>query len=130
MRATGCLAAGLVLAATAAEAELTLCNRTDAKAQVAIAYSDGGIWVSEGWWGIDPAACKPVLTGKLAQRHYYYTLSGAGDFPGEGYAFCVTAEPFTLRGTSRASAVRMTPRPTSQSSSSRSITHGPDSVKA
>lgn len=98
MRATGCLAAGLVLAATAAEAELTFCNRTDAKAQVAIAYSDGGIWVSEGWWGIDPAACKPVLTGKLVQRHYYYTLSGPGDFPGEGYAFCVSAEPFTLRG--------------------------------
>ena len=94
----GVLSAFLLLAATSAKADLTVCNKTDAAQQVAVAYSDGAAWLSEGWWGIDPGACKVLLSGKLAQRHYYYTLSGQPEFAGEGYGFCVTAEPFTLTG--------------------------------
>lgn len=97
MRLVG-LSAGLVLVATAAQADLTACNRTDAVQKLAIAYSDGSQWVSEGWWGLQPGECKLVLPGPLAQRHYYYTLSDDPGFAGEGYAFCVTSEPFTLPG--------------------------------
>lgn len=91
------LAAGLAMAATAAQADLTACNRTAEAQKLAIAYSDGSQWVSEGWWGLQPGDCKLVLPGPLAQRHYYYTLSDPA-FAGEGYAFCVTSDAFTLPG--------------------------------
>ena len=97
MRGLG-LAVGYVLMATAAQADLTACNRTGTEQKLAIAYSDGQHWVSEGWWGLKPGECKLVLPGPLAQRHYYYTLSDDPGFAGEGYAFCVTSEPFTLPG--------------------------------
>lgn len=92
------LAVGMSLAATAAQADLTACNRTDAAQKLAIAYSDGHQWISEGWWGLKPGECKLVLPGPLAQRHYYYTLSDDPGFVGEGHAFCVTSQPFTLPG--------------------------------
>ena len=92
------LLTGLALTATAAQADLTVCNRSDNARKLAIAYSDGTGWVSEGWWGLDPGECNLVLPGPLQQRFYYYTLSDAPDFPGEGYAFCVMSDAFTLPG--------------------------------
>lgn len=92
------LAAGLMLIATAAQADLTACNRTEAAQSLAIAYSDGAQWITEGWWGIDPGDCRTVLSGPLTQRHYYYTLSDTSNFAGEGYTFCITSQAFTLPG--------------------------------
>lgn len=92
------LTAAFLLVAGAAQADLTVCNRSGSAHTVAVAYHDGTAWVSEGWWAIDPGACKVSLSGKLAQRHYYYTVSGEPDFAGEGYAFCTTEKPFTLQG--------------------------------
>lgn len=86
-----------LLAAGAAQAELTLCNQADVARSVAIAYSDGEAWVSEGWWSVDPGACKIVLAGALKQRNYYYTLTGE-EFAGDGYSFCVNTVAFTLPG--------------------------------
>lgn len=94
----GVLTAALLLVAGAAQAELTVCNRSGGAHTVAVAYHDGTAWVSEGWWAIDPAACKVALSGKLTQRHYYYTVAGEPDFAGEGYTFCTTEKPFTLKG--------------------------------
>lgn len=92
------LTAAFLLIAGTAQADLTVCNRSGSAHTVAVAYHDGSEWVSEGWWAMDPGACKLVLSGKLAQRHYYYTVSGEPDFAGEGYAFCTTEKPFTLKG--------------------------------
>jgi uncharacterized membrane protein len=94
----GVLGLVVLAAGTAARADLTMCNRDDVRHSVAVAYIDGAAWVSEGWWGIEPGACKAVLPGKLAQRHYYYTLSDVEDFAGDGFAFCVTDQAFTLLG--------------------------------
>jgi uncharacterized membrane protein len=88
---------GLVLLSGQAEAGLTLCNDGAARASIAIAYADDGVWTSEGWWGIEPGACAVVQAGDLRQRHFYYTLSGT-DFAGEGYAFCTKPDAFTLTG--------------------------------
>lgn len=44
----------LVLVATAlpsaAHADFRLCNNTNARVSVSLAYTDGQRWVSEGWW--------------------------------------------------------------------------------
>ncbi len=97
MRA-GVFALAVVVLAGPAQAGLTLCNDGAARASVAIAYADKGGWTSEGWWGIEPGACAVVQAGALAQRHYYYSLSGDPAFTGEGYSFCTQDQAFTLPG--------------------------------
>lgn len=92
----GCLLLALMLAAGTAKAELTVCNDASAPRTLAVAYPQGAVWQSEGWWTVDPGACKVVLAGDLTQRHYYFTLSDQPDFAGEGYAFCVQSQSFTL----------------------------------
>lgn len=92
----GSLLVALILTAGAAKAELTVCNDASAPRTLAVAYPQGAGWQSEGWWTVDPGACKVVVAGDLTQRHYYYTLSDQPDFAGEGYAFCVQSQSFTL----------------------------------
>ena len=104
------LAAG-VLAAGTAKAELTVCNDASAPRTLAVAYSQDADWQSEGWWTIDPGACKVVVAGDLTQRHYYYTLSDQPDFAGEGYAFCAQSQSFTLSPADGDCAAGSTQRP-------------------
>lgn len=92
------LAALASLAATAAHADLTFCNDGPTERQVAIAYSDKGVWTSEGWWKIPGTECKVVVAGDLTRQHYYFYAPLNGSFTGEGFKFCTTAEPFTLTG--------------------------------
>ncbi len=92
----GSFLVALILTAGAAKAELTVCNDASAPRTLAVAYPEGAGWQSEGWWTVDPGACKVVVAGDLTQRHYYYTLSDQADFAGEGYAFCVQSQSFTL----------------------------------
>ncbi|MEM7440524.1 MAG: DUF1036 domain-containing protein [Pseudomonadota bacterium] len=95
--AAACLS--LLMTATGAVAQFKICNDTDLRQSVAIAYKDGDAWVSEGWWAIDPNECKNAAGGDLKNRYYYYraTVPG-GTFVGEDYWFCTQSEPFTIRG--------------------------------
>ena len=65
----------LVLVATAlpsaAHADFRLCNNTNARVSVSLAYTDGQRWVSEGWWNLKPSACETLLRGPLAAEYYY-----------------------------------------------------------
>lgn len=93
------LAALIGAAALPARAELIVCNETAARHSVAIAYADGPVWVSEGWWNIAAGACKTVVSGALRNRYYYYRATAPGRrFDGERYFFCVQPEVFTIRG--------------------------------
>ena len=109
MRA-GWIGAALLLAqqvgtAGQADAGLTLCNDAGDPALVAIAYTDNGDWVSEGWWRIAAGSCAVVQAGPLTRQHYYYTVSAPG-FAGEGYGFCTQNAAFTLTGADRDCAAR------------------------
>jgi uncharacterized membrane protein len=106
------LGATLLLAATgtSAKADLKLCNLTDSKVGVAIAYKDAKGWASEGWWTAEPNSGDPKLgdkqkcltlqKGALHARYYYvYAVDmvkgGSWDGPAQ---ICINAKEFTIRG--------------------------------
>jgi uncharacterized membrane protein len=63
---TTCLAGlALLLVATSAHAELTLCNRTSYRVQAAIGLEKRANVATRGWFRVDPGACKRVLDGTL-----------------------------------------------------------------
>jgi uncharacterized membrane protein len=63
---TTCLAGlALLLVATSAHAELTLCNRTSYRVQAAIGLEKRANVSTRGWFRVDPGACKRVLDGTL-----------------------------------------------------------------
>lgn len=97
-------AAALVVAAAfaprAAEAELRFCNTTDARVSVAVGYKgDDGAWMSEGWWGIAPEACKIVVSGDLKRSAYYWrATSKAYTWSMRRFLFCTSPKAFTIVG--------------------------------
>ncbi|MCF4098461.1 DUF1036 domain-containing protein [Maritalea mediterranea] len=93
------LAGALTLLATPALAGLEICNNAAERLSLAIGYSSDGGWVSEGWWNIDPGACKTTISGDLKNRYYYYRANMSGDpFATGDYSFCTTKEAFTIKG--------------------------------
>jgi uncharacterized membrane protein len=55
----------MLLAATQAQAGLTLCNRTSYRVQAAIGLEKRAIVATRGWFRLDPGECKLVLDGTL-----------------------------------------------------------------
>lgn len=93
------LATALCAAPLAAQAELTVCNETDAPVSIAIGYNEGGTWTSEGWWNISPGACSVVVAGDLTKPYYYWRAEAARyDWEESRYMFCTSEEVFTIRG--------------------------------
>src|SRR6202789_2166063 len=71
-----------ILFATPAHADFRMCNLTTNRVSVALAYTDGQQWVSEGWWNLKPSGCDTLLRGALAAQFYYvYPMEERG---GEG----------------------------------------------
>lgn len=84
---------------SAADAGLTVCNSTDTKVSIAIGYNDAGTWTSEGWWNVEPNACKAVISRDLTNRHYYWHATSTGQtWDGEGFMFCSISDVFTIAG--------------------------------
>ena len=65
------LLAPALLAAAPASADFRLCNMSENRVSVAIAYTDGANWVSEGWWNLKAGACDNLVRGPLAAEFYY-----------------------------------------------------------
>ena len=55
-------------AASPASADLRMCNNTNNRVSVAIGYTDGQNWVSEGWWNLKSLDCVTLLRGALAAQ--------------------------------------------------------------
>jgi uncharacterized membrane protein len=97
------LRAALVLCACAstgaARADFRMCNNTGAKVSVALAYTNGSGWVSEGWWNIKPAACETLLRGPLAAEFYYvYAIDEhGGEWKGKAF-MCTRDREFRIDG--------------------------------
>ena len=58
-------------AAAPACADLRMCNNTNNRVSVALGYTDGQNWVSEGWWNLKSLDCVILLRGALAAEYYY-----------------------------------------------------------
>lgn len=76
-------------------AGVTVCNDTDTRRSVAL----GGVWTSEGWWGIDPGDCR-VLLSEWTPRSAIYYRATTPDGPAieGGFAFCTASQAFTIQG--------------------------------
>ncbi len=94
------LAAALVVSAVpAARADFRVCNNTASRASVALAYTNGAAWVSEGWWNLKANSCETLLGGALAAQFYY--VYGIDESGGEwkGRAFmCTRDREFRIDG--------------------------------
>ncbi|MBV9076389.1 MAG: DUF1036 domain-containing protein [Methylobacteriaceae bacterium] len=93
-------ATALVVAPSAARADLRLCNMTESRVGVSLGYRDPAGWVTEGWWNLAPRACETLLKGELAARFYYvYAVDydRGGEWSGRAF-MCTREREFTIRG--------------------------------
>ena len=86
-------------AAGPALADLRLCKNSTSRVSVAIAYTDGQAWVSEGWWNLKSSACETLLRGNLAAEFYYvYAMDErGGEWKGKAY-MCTRDREFRIEG--------------------------------
>ncbi len=86
-------------AISAAKADFRLCNNTNNRVSVALAYTDGRNWLSEGWWNLRSAACETLLRGPLAAQYYYvYAMDErGGEWKGKAF-MCTRDREFRIDG--------------------------------
>ncbi|QJE72585.1 DUF1036 domain-containing protein [Aerophototrophica crusticola] len=92
----------LLAAAPAAEARLTVCNRSADPVRLALGQEQGQDWVSQGWWTLQPGACATPLPGELTLLEYYLRaeplVKGKTGWGGE-FPFCVAdGKDFQAKG--------------------------------
>ena len=87
------------LAAPAARADFRMCNLSANRVSVALAYTDGQAWVSEGWWNLKPTDCNTLLRGSLAAQFYYvYAMDErGGEWKGKAF-MCTSDREFKIDG--------------------------------
>jgi uncharacterized membrane protein len=88
-----------LVAAAPARADFRLCNQTSDRVSVALAYTDGKKWVSEGWWNLKPTDCDTLVQGSLAAEFYYvYAMDErGGEWKGKAY-MCTNDREFKIDG--------------------------------
>lgn len=114
----GLIAASAVFTASAAQAELTLCNRTSYRMDVALGLERRAVVETRGWFTIDPGQCNKVLEGDYdADMSYIHARTapvyGTSPLPQSGNAdFCVressTFQISDARGCALSQQVRFT----------------------
>ena len=94
------LALALILLFTVpARADLTVCNKAEVAAKVALGQYNGTTWESKGWWTIPSRKCETLKPGPLTARYYYlYATDGeSGSWSGGTY-FCTSSQDFKIAG--------------------------------
>ena len=88
-----------VMVAAPAAADLRMCNNTMNRVSVALAYTDGQGWVSEGWWNLKSLDCVTLLRGALAAEYYYvYAMDErGGEWKGKAF-MCTSDREFKIDG--------------------------------
>ncbi|CAA2137600.1 hypothetical protein HYPP_00548 [Hyphomicrobium sp. ghe19] len=100
LRRNFALSLGFCLYATAAHADLKLCNATSSRVGVAIGYQDTSGWATEGWWNIASQTCETLLKGALPSRFIYVhavDYDRGGEWGGKN-DMCTTEKSFAIRG--------------------------------
>jgi uncharacterized membrane protein len=94
-----CALGAALLAAAPALADLRMCNNTSNRVSVALAYTDGQGWVSEGWWNLKSLDCATLLGGALAAQYYYvYAMDErGGEWNGKAF-MCTSDREFKIEG--------------------------------
>ena len=78
-----------------------ICNDSDEKVYSSYAFKSGEVYVSEGWWTLEPGGCAVVDGGRLRTRYVYAFAKGhdGGKWDGN-YYFCTNSGAFTISGDS------------------------------
>jgi uncharacterized membrane protein len=90
----------LAFSATAAAADLKLCNSTSSRVGVAVGYRDEKGWATEGWWNIASQTCETLLKGAVPSRFIYVhalDYDRGGEWAGENF-MCTDDKSFAIRG--------------------------------
>lgn len=61
----------LAITAPEAKADLEVCNKSDTKAYIAIAWYAEGHWRSTGWTHVFPGECETVFNGDMSENSVY-----------------------------------------------------------
>ncbi len=86
--------------ASAALADLKLCNSTAGRVGVAIGYQDNTGWATEGWWNIASQTCETLLKGVLPSRFVYVhavDYDRGGEWGGKN-DMCTADKSFAIKG--------------------------------
>jgi len=89
-----------------AHAAMVFCNRTQGTIEAALGYREDAVWISEGWWQIEPGQCARVYGRPLTQRFYFYYATALtaptpdkAPFTWAGkYQFCTDTKAFRVEG--------------------------------
>ena len=86
-------------APVAARADFRVCNNSTGRISIAVAYTDGQAWLSEGWWNLKPSDCQPLVRGALAAEFYYvYAMDEhGGEWKGRSF-MCTSDRVFKIEG--------------------------------
>lgn len=75
-----------------AKADFRLCNNSSSRVSVALAYTDGETWISEGWWNLKASGCETLVRGPLAAEFYYVYAMDEHGSEWKGKAFMCTRD--------------------------------------
>lgn len=107
------LALCLIVLATPAQAELSLCNRTSYVVETAIGLERTANVATRGWFRLDPGQCRKVLDEPLnAELAYVHARTpevyGSAPLPRSGHGeFCIGARDFTFANARNCSQSQM-----------------------
>ncbi|MFA6280253.1 MAG: DUF1036 domain-containing protein [Bdellovibrionales bacterium] len=96
-----------VALSSAAQAAFLFCNQTGVAIEAAFGHREENIWISEGWWQIQPGQCSRVYNKPLSQRFYFYyahalaapSKNGKEPMVWAGkYSFCADTKAFRAEG--------------------------------
>lgn len=93
-------AAGFIVTAQDARADLKLCNSTASRIGVAIGYQDNTGWATEGWWNVASQTCETLLKGAVPSRFVYVhavDYDRGGEWGGKN-DMCTAEKSFAIRG--------------------------------
>ena len=101
-RAVSALIATVLITAgaSAARADVKLCNSTSSRIGVSIGYQDPQGWATEGWWTISSQTCETLLKGTVPSQFIYIhaiDYDRGGEWAGANF-MCTDDKSFLIRG--------------------------------
>ena len=92
--------AALFVGIGAARADLRVCNKTKYLINLAVGYSAGSEFATEGWWTVTPGSCATPVRGALTGRYVYLyaTDIDAADVVKGSVSMCIDRGRFKIFG--------------------------------
>ena len=90
----------MITIASAAQAELRVCNKSHTLVNVAVGANAGADFATEGWWTVTPGSCATPIRGALKSRFVYLyatDIDGADVLKG-AVSMCVDRGRFKVQG--------------------------------